>query len=127
MLCRPWIILTVLAIIISTSSSLLTFSFHYNNRNSSGSTPLHLAAATGHKDVASYLLEQNGIGRLKAALDNDGKSPLAVCLECKMNDWEGTSQLLRDAYKSNVRIDTCIRDLFPVELPAGGIYQFQVL
>ena len=73
-------------------------------RNSSGSTPLHLAAATGHKDVVAYLLEQKGIGRLKAALDNDGKSPLAVCLECKMNEWGETAQLLREAYKNIVSV-----------------------
>ena len=40
-----------------------------------------------------------GMGRVKAALDNDGKSPLAVCLEFRMNEWEKTAQLLRDAYK----------------------------
>ena len=73
-------------------------------RNSSGSTPLHLAAATGHKDVVAYLLQQKGIGRLKAALDNDGKSPLAVCLECKMNEWGETAQLLREAYKNIVSV-----------------------
>ena len=39
---------------------------------------------------------------VQAALDVDGKSPLAVCLECRMNDWEGTTQLLREAYKNPV-------------------------
>ena len=68
-------------------------------RNSSGSTPLHLAAATGHTVVVEYLLRQRSVGRVKAALDNDGKSPLAVCLECKMNDWQTTAQLLREAYR----------------------------
>ena len=31
------------------------------HRNSSDSTPLHLAAATGHIDVVAYLLQQPGI------------------------------------------------------------------
>lgn len=53
--------------------------------------------------MVEYLLKQKGIGRLKAALDDDGKSPLAVCLECKMNDWEEVAHLLRESYKNNVR------------------------
>ena len=68
-------------------------------RNSSGSTPLHLAAATGHTAVVEYLLSQRGMARVKAALDNEGKSPLAVCLEFRMNDWQRSAQLLREAYK----------------------------
>ena len=31
------------------------------HRNNTGSTPLHLAAATGHSEVVKYLLEQPGI------------------------------------------------------------------
>ena len=31
------------------------------HRNNTGSTPLHLAAATGHFEVVKYLLEQPGI------------------------------------------------------------------
>ena len=72
---------------------------YYKCRNSSGSTPLHLAAATGHAAVVEYLLSQRGMIRVKAALDNDGKSPLAVCLEFRMNEWQSSAQLLRDAYK----------------------------
>lgn len=71
-------------------------------RNSSGSTPLHLAAGTGHAAVVSYLLKQRGGHAVKAALDNDGKSPLAVCLDCKTNNWTKTAQILRDAYSSIV-------------------------
>lgn len=37
--------------------------------------------------------------KVKAALDYDGKSPLAVCLEFKMNEWQKTAQLLREAYE----------------------------
>ena len=36
---------------------------------------------------------------MKAALDNEGKSPLALCLEFKMNDWQGSAELLKEAYK----------------------------
>ena len=68
-------------------------------RNSSGSTPLHLAAATGHTVVVEYLLSRRGMSKVKAALDSEGKSPLAVCLEFKMNDWQRSAQLLRKAYK----------------------------
>ena len=46
-----------------------------------------------------YLLKLRGVGKVKAALDNDGKSPLAVCLEYRMNKWEKTAQLLRESYK----------------------------
>ena len=73
---------------------------YYQSRNSSGSTPLHLAAATGHTEIVAYLLKQKGIERVKTALDSDGKSPLAVCLECRMNDWDETARLLREAYKT---------------------------
>eukprot|EP00731_Ephydatia_muelleri_P031926 Em0023g433a len=66
--------------------------------NAAGSTPLHLAAATGHTSVVSYLLTQGDIDAVKTALDNEGKSPLAVCLEFKMNDWQGVAQVLREAY-----------------------------
>lgn len=66
--------------------------------NNAGSTPLHLAAATGHTSVVSYLLTQGDIEAVKTALDNEGKSPLAVCLEFKMNDWQNTAQVLREAY-----------------------------
>lgn len=52
--------------------------------------------------VVTYLLKQRDGQGVKAALDNDGKSPLAVCLECKMNDWAETAQILRDAYKNSV-------------------------
>ena len=72
--------------------------------NSSGSTPLHLAAGTGHISVVSYLLKQKSGQGVKAALDDDGKSPLAVCLDNKMNDWAKTAQLLRDAYNTPVSI-----------------------
>ena len=79
-------------------------------RNSSGSTPLHLAAGTGHISVVSYLLKQKGGQGIQAALDNDGKSPLAVCLDNRMNDWEKTAQLLRDAYNTrpvSMRFASC--------------------
>ena len=33
-------------------------------RNSSGSTPLHLAAATGHTSVVAYLLKQRDMERI---------------------------------------------------------------
>ncbi len=85
--------------------------FSKYHRNSSGSTPLHLAAATGHKEVVSYLLGQRGAEQVKMALDEDGKSPLAVCLECKMNDWRETEQVLREAYKRPV---CCKKNLFVV-------------
>ena len=39
------------------------------------------------------------MSRVKAALDNEGKSPLALCLEFKMNDWQGSAELLKEAYK----------------------------
>ena len=39
---------------------------------------------------------------MQTAIDNEGKSPLAVCLECRMNDWSGTAKLLREAYKTMV-------------------------
>lgn len=71
-------------------------------RNSSGSTPLHLAAGTGHVAVVSYLLTQRSGQAVKAALDNDGKSPLAVCLDSKMNDWTKTARILKDAYSNSV-------------------------
>ena len=38
----------------------------------------------------------------QTAIDNEGKSPLAVCLECRMNDWSGTAKLLREAYRTAV-------------------------
>ena len=77
------------------------FSLH---RNSSGSTPLHLAAGTGHAAVVAYLLKQRGGQVVKAALDDEGKSPLAVCLDCKSNNWKKTAQILRDAYSSTVSV-----------------------
>lgn len=52
--------------------------------------------------VVSYLLQQRGGQGVKAALDNDGKSPLAVCLDSKMNDWAKTAEILRDAYNNPV-------------------------
>jgi ankyrin repeat protein len=73
-------------------------------RNSSGSTPLHLAAGTGHAVVVAYLLRQRDGHAVKAALDNDGKSPLAVCLDSKSNDWKKTAEILRDAYNSTVSL-----------------------
>ena len=78
---------------------------HLSVRNISGSTPLHLAAATGHPAVVEYLLSQQGIGRVKAALDNEGKSPLAVCLEFRMNEWQSSAQLLRKSYKVRRYVD----------------------
>lgn len=39
------------------------------------------------------------MGRVKAALDNEGKSPLALCLEFKMNDWQKSAEILKKAYK----------------------------
>ena len=72
-------------------------------RNSSGSTPLHLAAGTGHAAVVTYLLKQRVGQGVKAALDSDGKSPLAVCLDNKMNDWTKTADILREAYTHPVR------------------------
>ena len=75
------------------------FFFFFFGRNSSGSTPLHLAAATGHTAVVEYLLSQRGMGRVKAALDSEGKSPLALCLEFKMNDWQRSAEILKEAYK----------------------------
>ena len=47
------------------------------------------------------------MSRVKAALDNEGKSPLAVCLEFKMNDWQGTAELLREVYKVRVGLLYC--------------------
>lgn len=50
------------------------------------------------------------MGRVKAALDSDGKSPLAVCIEFRMNEWQKAAQLLRDAYKVwqlNLVTDAC--------------------
>ena len=85
--------------VIDISDDPLSCCIHTPCRNSAGSTPLHLAAETGHTAVVEYLLRQRGMGRVKAALDNDGKSPLAVCLEFKMNDWQKTAELLREAYK----------------------------
>ena len=41
---------------------------------------------------------------VQVALDEDGKTPLAVCLECKTNDWQETAQLLREAYKEQVSL-----------------------
>ena len=72
------------------------------HRNSCGSTPLHLAAGTGHAAVVSYLLTHRAGQGVKAALDNEGKSPLAVCLDGKMNDWAKTAEMLRDAYNHPV-------------------------
>lgn len=69
-----------------------------------GSTPLHLAAETGHTAVVSYLLKQRAGQGVKAALNGDGKSPLAVCIDYKMNDWKKTAQILRDAYSKPVRV-----------------------
>jgi ankyrin repeat protein len=79
------------------------------SRNSSGSTPLHLAAATGHTAVVEYLLSQRGMGRVKAALDSEGKSPLALCLEFKMNDWQRSAEILKEAYK--VRRSTSLQTI----------------
>ncbi len=39
------------------------------------------------------------MGRVKAALDSEGKSPLALCLEFKMNDWQRSAEILKEAYK----------------------------
>ena len=63
-----------------------------------------MAAGTGHAAIVSYLLKQRSGHAVRAALDNDGKSPLAVCLDCKMNDWSKTAQILRDAYSNTVNI-----------------------
>lgn len=63
-----------------------------------------MAAGTGHAAVVAYLLKQRGGQAVKAALDNDGKSPLAACLDCKTNNWTKTAQILRDAYSSTVSV-----------------------
>ena len=52
--------------------------------------------------MVSYLLSHQAGQGVKAALDNEGKSPLAVCLDSKMNDWEKTAEILRDAYNHPV-------------------------
>ena len=90
-------------------------------RNSSGSTPLHLAAGTGHVAVVSYLLTQRSGQAVKAALDNDGKSPLAVCLDSKMNDWTKAARVLRDAYNSPV----CSQYLYMIYSHHGPAFLIQ--
>ncbi len=40
---------------------------------------------------------------LKGALDSDGRSPLAVCLESKENDWKNTENMLRQAHREQVK------------------------
>jgi Krev interaction trapped protein 1 len=68
--------------------------------NNTDSTPLHLAAATGHSEVVAYLLRQPGIRLVQTAIDCEGKSPLAVCLECRQKEWSETRRLLQEAYKT---------------------------
>ena len=38
----------------------------------------------------------------QTAIDIEGKSPLAVCLECRENKWSQTAKLLREAYAKTV-------------------------
>ena len=38
----------------------------------------------------------------QGALDHKGRSPLAICLECKENDWKKTEQLLREHLQEQV-------------------------
>jgi len=81
-------------------------------RNSSGSSPLHLAASNGHAEVVSYLLKQREGLSIIASLDNDRKTPLDVCLEAKSNDWKATSELLVEAcrdFVSKASISNIIR------------------
>ncbi len=39
---------------------------------------------------------------IMGSLDNDGKTPLDVCLESKSNYWKATSELLEEAYQECV-------------------------
>lgn len=97
-------------------------------QNSSGSTPLHLSAGTGHAAVVAYLLKQRGGHAVKAALDNEGKSPLAVCLDCKMNDWTKTAQILRDAYNSITPADVSFPPpLVPYSPPSSTMENLAVM
>ena len=42
----------------------------------------------------------------QTAIDIEGKSPLAVCLECRENKWSQTAKLLREAYAKTVSFPT---------------------
>jgi Krev interaction trapped protein 1 len=61
--------------------------------NENGSTALHLAASTGRPEVVHILLQNSSVN--KDARDNEGRSPVDLCEECKMNDWEVAVMLLK--------------------------------
>ena len=62
-------------------------------RNENGSTPLHLAASTGRPEVVQLLLQTSSAQ--KEARDRANRTPLDLCDECKMNDWEVAAMLLK--------------------------------
>ena len=66
------------------------------------------------------------MSRVKAALDNEGKSPLAVCLEFKMNDWQGSAELLKEAYKVRGNFNVLEYVLGKEVLKSKLIYTFRV-
>uniref|UniRef100_A0ABM0MPM3 Krev interaction trapped protein 1-like n=1 Tax=Saccoglossus kowalevskii TaxID=10224 RepID=A0ABM0MPM3_SACKO len=78
--------------------------------NENGSTPLHFAAMRGYPKVVQLLLAHQEID--KGALDKDGKTPLHLCEECRQNEWEAVSKLLRDAMRRPApKIDVHLLDL----------------
>ncbi len=52
--------------------------------------------------MVAYLLNQKEGMEIMGSLDNDGKTPLDVCLESKSNYWKATSELLEEAYQECV-------------------------
>ena len=58
------------------TDEMLLFTHCY--RNNFDSTPLHLAAATGHSEVVAYLLQQPGIHYVQVGILQVGGGPTKI-------------------------------------------------
>ncbi|XP_071941502.1 krev interaction trapped protein 1-like [Antedon mediterranea] len=81
-----------------------------NVENEDGSTPLHFAADKGFTDIVKVLVAHKDIDL--TAVNNENRTALRQCEDSKMNDWEGTIKVLKEAMrKPPIKVDVHLMDL----------------